>query len=336
MNYRLKSRKSILDSTRRRVVSGLAVAATAAFAGPALAQFSFSFGGSSNKGNSGTTIDLGKIFEGAKSLFEGFSLDEEDEINIGNKLYGKMIDRNGGAYPNRKVQSSIQRFAEDLLKTTERPSLPWEITVLNDNTVNAWVLPGGKIALNKGLLRYAADESELAAVISHEIGHAELSHGMGQMKTEHFKDGFSSLGKAALASQLSGADTSLSNTIIDHLEAPLSEMLLTGYSRGSEDEADQHILKIFEQTGHDPAKAANFYKTLLQITPPDTEGTTSLFSTHPGTIERIEKIEDAVAGKELSSPDKPPHPQEFAAIKTTFPTRHKFRRQGGAAAPIEG
>jgi len=336
MNDRLKARHSFKGITRRRVISGLTGAATTAFAGPALAQFNFSFGGSSDDGSSGTTIDLGKIFEGGKSLFEGLSLGEEDEIKIGNQLYGRMIDRNGGYYPNRKVQSSIQRFAEDLLKTTKRPNLSWEITVINDNTVNAWVLPGGKIAVNKGLIRYAEDESELAAVISHEIGHAELSHGLGQMKTEHFKDGFSTLGKAAIESQLSGSDAALTDTLISHLEGPLSEMLLTGYSRGSEDEADQHILKIFQETGHDPAKAANFYKTLLQITPPDTKGTTSLFSTHPGTIERINNIEATVSEDKLTSPDKTPHPQEFAAIKRTFPTRMRFRRKGGTAAPLKG
>ena len=260
MSHRRDPRSPFHAATRRRVVAGLTGVAAAVATGPALAQFSFTFGGSSDDPSSGTTIDLGKIFEGGKALFEGMSLGEEDEINIGNQLYGKMIDRNGGAYANRKVQSSMQRFAEDLLKTSERPDLPWEITVINDNTVNAWVLPGGKIAVNKGLLRYAADESELAAVICHEIGHGELSHGLGQMKTERFKTAFATLGKEALMSQLSGSDAVLTDTLIGHLEGPLSEMLLTGYSRGSEEEADQHILKVFEETGHDPAKAANFYK----------------------------------------------------------------------------
>ena len=77
-------------------------------------------------------------------------------------------------------------------------------------------------------------------------------------------------------------------------------------------------------------------KTLLQITPPGTQGTTSLFSTHPGTIDRIEKIEATVEEEELSGPDTTPHPQEFAAIKRTFPTRRWFRRKGGTVGPMKG
>ncbi|MBI2585290.1 MAG: M48 family metalloprotease [Rhodospirillales bacterium] len=308
-------------TTRRRVVAGLAGAAAAAVAAPALAQFSFSFGGGGDK-SSTPMIDLNKIFD----MFGAVTLGEKDEILLGNQLYGKLIDRNGGAYANRRVQSATQRFAEDLLKTTKRPNLPWEITVVDDNTINAWALPGGKIAVNKGLLRYAADEAELAAVISHEVGHAELAHGLGMMKTERFSAGFSEVAKGALAAALKDSG-GLDNNLVGMMSGVVMGMVQTGYSREYEDEADRHILNVFEQTGHDPAKAANFFKTLLQVTPPNTEGTTSLFSTHPGTRERIDKIETAARGK--ASPAAAPHAQEFAAIKHTFPTRSRFRRDGG-------
>ncbi|MGH6662770.1 MAG: M48 family metallopeptidase, partial [Rhodospirillales bacterium] len=239
---------------------------------------------------------------------------------------GKLIDRNGGAYANRRVQSAAQRFAEDLLKTSKRPNLPWEITIVDDNTINAWALPGGKLAINKGLLRYAADEAELAAVISHEVGHAELAHGLGMMKTERFSAGFSEVAKGALAVALKDSG-GLDNNLVSMMSGVVMGMVQTGYSREYEDEADRHILKVFEQTGHNPEKAANFFKTLLQVTPPNTEGTTSLFSTHPGTRERIDKIENAARGKAGAA--TPPHAQEFAAIKHTFPTRNRFRRDGG-------
>jgi beta-barrel assembly-enhancing protease len=308
-------------TTRRRVVAGLAGFAATAVATPALAQFSFSFGGGGDKSSS-PMIDLNKVFD----MFGAVTLDEKDEILIGNQLYGKLIDRNGGAYPNRRVQSASQRFAEDLLKTSKRPNLPWEITVVNDNTINAWALPGGKIAVNKGLLRYIADEAELAAVISHEVGHAELAHGLGMMKTERFSTGFTEVAKGALAAGLKNSG-GLDNSLISMMGGVIGNMVQTGYSREYEDAADRHILKVFGETGHDPAKAANFFKTLLQVTPPNTEGTTSLFSTHPGTKERIQNIEAAARG--MASPATPPRAQEFAAIKHTFPTRNRFRRDGG-------
>ncbi len=308
-------------TSRRRVVAGLAGVATAALAAPALAQFTFSFGGPSDK-PSDEGINLNKVFD----LFGATTLSEKDEILIGNQLYGKLIDRNGGAYRNRRIQSATRRFAESLLKTSERSNLPWEITVINNNAINAWVLPGGKIAVNKGLLRYAKDEAELAAVISHEIGHAELSHGLAMMKTDRFSAGISEVAKAGMALALKDSG-GLDNNLVDMIGGPFIGLMQTGYSREYEDAADQHILKVFEQTGHDPARAANFFKTLLKVTPPGTEGTTSLFSTHPGTKERIEKIETATAG--LSSPETPPNAGEFKTIKRTFPTRKRFRHNGG-------
>ncbi len=314
------------DPTRRRLVTVLAGAA-ALSASPALAQFSFSFGGGSSEDEGGGGINLNKLFDGAKALFEGISMGEEDEISMGNYLFGRLVDRSGGAYPNRRVQSSIERFSADLIATSERPNLPWEIVVLNDNTVNAWCMPGGKIAINKGLLRYTAEESELAAVISHEIGHAELSHGITALKSERFRTGISTLARESLNASLEESGGALTNTMFDLMEGPMLQMLRTGYSRKSEDEADLHILKVFEKTGHDPVKAPNFFRTLLEIMPPDSEGTTSLYSTHPGTVERIERLEQAAGG--LPSPDASPHPQDFAAIKRTFPTRRKYRRSAG-------
>lgn len=322
MTHRPHPRAKRTTTTRRCVVAGLAGAVTTVLAAPALAQFNFSFGGGGSSQPSTPMIDLNKVFD----MFGSMTLGEEDEILIGNQLYGKLIDQNGGAYRNRRVQSATQRFAEDLLKTSERPNLPWEVTVLNNNTINAWVLPGGKIAINKGLFRYTADETEFAAVISHEIGHAELAHGLAMMKTERFSAGMSEVAKGALAAATQDS-SGLNNDIVDLMGGLIGNMVQTGYSREYEDAADMHILKVFAETGHDPAKAPNFFRTLLQVTPPNTEGTTSLFSTHPGTKERIENIENAASG--MPSPAAAPHPQEFASIKRTFPTRKRFRRDGG-------
>ena len=153
--------------TRRRLIAMLGGGLTAMTANTALAQFGFKFG-SSGEGESGSSlpgINLNNLLSGAKSLFDSVSMGEEDEIRLGETLYPRFIDRMGGAYRNRKLQTALRSFAEPLFKTSDRGKLPWEITLLNDNTVNAWVLPGGKVAVNKGLLRYVDNESELAAVV---------------------------------------------------------------------------------------------------------------------------------------------------------------------------
>jgi predicted Zn-dependent protease len=324
-NFNPKGRQ--FAAARRHLLVLLAGGATMVTAKAAMAQFGFNFGSSSDSGSGSSLpgINLNNLFSGVKSLFDGLTMGEADEIRIGETLYPRFIDRMGGAYRNRRLQTSLRNFAEGMFKTTARPQLPWEVTLLNDNTVNAWVLPGGKVAVNKGLLRYVNHEAELAAVIGHEIGHAELSHGLSQMRSESFTKGLSSLSREALASQV-GSDRLLTDQFIDLLEAPLLEMVTTGYSEDREFEADLHLLKVFEKTGHDPSQAANFFRTLLEIMPRDTEDTTSLFSTHPGMQERIDRIEQAADGLDVSR--RQTAGADFEQLKRTFPTRKKFRRRG--------
>jgi predicted Zn-dependent protease len=95
----------------------------------------------------------------ATSLAETQSLGEKDEIQIGNTLYGRIVDSQGGYYRNAAVQAEMERFAAPLIATVQRQHLPWEIVVLDNNEVNAWALPGVKLGVDKGLLRYCASET---------------------------------------------------------------------------------------------------------------------------------------------------------------------------------
>ena len=301
---------------RRRVLAGLAgTAAGMAVTSGARAQFDLNVGG----------FNLGGIFSAAKSLFEGITLGEEDEIRIGVGLYPRMIAGFGGAYKNSKVQSAMRRFAEPLIRTTARPNLPWEIVVLDDNTVNAWALPGGKLAVNKGLLRYAASDHELAAVIAHEIGHVEKSHALEEMRSGKFTSFFTEAGAQAIRTQVeSGAETLMTDMMLDALSSAIIQLVTSGYSRGAELEADAHLLKVFDLAGYDPKQASGFYLTLLELIPPDAEGSTSLFASHPETRERAEKLDELAAG--LPSPRFKAASRGYAELRRVFPTRKYFRR----------
>jgi predicted Zn-dependent protease len=262
---------------------------------------------------------------GAAANVVGAMLTLPDEVTLGNALYGRVIAMSGGTYHNTAIQQSIQRVAGPLIGASARPELQWEIVVLDDNAVNAWSLPGGKLAVNKGLLRYVANEDELAAVISHEIGHVDCSHALEEMKTERFTSSLSSSARDALASNTSGGVAIASTAVADALQEPMMKMATSGYSRGAEREADAYILKIFGKTGFDPRKAPDFFRTLTQLAPHDTKATTSLFSTYPDTMERIALLEKA----SQSLPARTHSPSvAFNQIKSTFPTRLYYRRLG--------
>lgn len=274
-------------------------------------------------------VPFNTLFNAGSSLIRSMSsMNEPDELALGRDLYRPLLAESGGVYANRRVQSAIQRFAAPLFATSERRNFQWEIAVVDDNSVNAWALPAGKIAINKGLVRYAETEHELAAVVAHEIGHAEKSHQLQAMRRDNFTQAMTAAGRDVVASQLRGPGGALTTIGIDALRAPMHSMIRTGYGREAEREADAHILAVFKSTGHDPAGAPAFFRTMLQLVPPGSDATTSLFSTHPGTQERIANLERDGAGMARGAGSRSTA-AAFAELKETFPTRRSFRRNVG-------
>lgn len=279
---------------RRALLSGLF--ATAAL--PAYAQF-----------------NLGNLIQGATGVVSAMTSGENDEVKLGEQYYEDYLEKAGGAYDDNNIQEALRKFAQPLLAAAERPSLPWEITLVDNKDVNAWALPGGKIAINSALVRQCAQPDELASVIAHEMGHADRGHGMAQIQNQALISTIGGLGRDLLASKIGGG--ALSNTVLNALEGPLYTMVLQGYSRAHEFEADAHILTVFAKTGYDPAKADDFFRTLMRLSPQGA-ATTSLFSTHPGTLERIAKIEDAA--RPMSRPNRAAAPPGWKQLKAAFPT----------------
>ncbi len=102
---------------------------------------------------------------------------EQREIAIGNEQYGPGRQMQGGDYlADQQLSAYIKEVGQKLAAVSDR-QLPYEFTILNNSTPNAWALPGGKIVINRGLLLELDSEAELAAVLSHEIVHAAARHG---------------------------------------------------------------------------------------------------------------------------------------------------------------
>lgn len=295
--------------SRRRVLAGLAGASTLALTAC-----------------QGSNLNLGQVVAGAGSIFEGLSMGEKDELAMAQGLYPRLIDQSGGAYPNSRVQRAIRDIAEPLFATSARTAFDWEVVVLDDDTPNAWAMPGGKLAVNKGLLRYVNSETELAAVLAHEVGHSEMSHSLAAMRQAKFTQGMTTVGREIISSQINdgGVAGMMTEEALNALQGPMLALISSGYSRSAEREADAHILKVFASSGHDPHQASGLFRTLLDVIPESDGGTTSLFSTHPGTRERIAAIEAEAAP--LPAPTKEPTSRGWATLKETFPTRHHFRR----------
>ena len=115
---------------------------------------------------------------------------QDKEISIGKQNYSPARQSQGGDYViDPELTAYVQGVGMRLAAVSDRPELPYEFVVLNHSIPNAWAMPGGKIAFNRGLLYELNSEAELAAVIGHEIVHAAARHGAKSMERGTFIQG---------------------------------------------------------------------------------------------------------------------------------------------------
>ena len=173
--------------------------------------------------------------------------------------------------------------------------------------VNAFALPGGYLYVNLGLIRAAENESELAGVMGHEIGHIVGRHGAKQLTKQ--------LGLAAVAQLVLGKDPNQLEKIVGGIVATGT---LMKYSRDAEREADAYAVQETYDAGIAPEGMATFFEKLLKLQKEGSSQIEQIFSTHPPTNERIANVRSQIA----SLPPKPnlaKDSQRFHEIKKRLP-----------------
>lgn len=223
-----------------------------------------------------------------------------DDIKLGQAEYPNLIRAFGGAYDSIRMQSYIARIGLDLARRSELPELPWEFTVLNTPIVNALALPGGKIAITRGLLAVASNEAEVAGVLAHEIGHVTARH-TAQRQTRGL---LANLGLAVLG-------VATQNAQVMQLGKTVAAGYLQGFSRSQELQSDTLGVRYLTKAAYDPEAMATFLSSLrehsqlearLQGLPPGVVDQRNMMASHPRTIDRVRQAQAAA--------ESTPSPQE--------------------------
>ncbi|ACC97950.1 Putative peptidase [Elusimicrobium minutum Pei191] len=154
----------------------------------------------------------------------------------------------------------------------------WKFVLIKDNQINAFCLPGGKVAVYSGILPIAKDADGLAVVMGHEIAHALARHGAERMSQSSLLN---------MGGQILGATTTNANVLSAYgLASNLGVML--PYSRKHESEADYLGLMLMAKAGYDPRKAVDFWQRMSAA---GSSGTPQFLSTHPSDAKRIADIQ---------------------------------------------
>lgn len=183
----------------------------------------------------------------------------------------------------------VTRVGRRIAAATGKTDYQWEFKVVdNDKQVNAFCLPGGKVAVYTGILPVTKDEAGLATVIGHEVAHAIARHGGERVSQQMAVEGL----VAATALGLAEKDSRKANLYAGLLGAGATVGLLLPYSRLQESEADRLGLIFMAKAGYDPRAAIEFWRRMAASSkggkPPE------LLSSHPADETRIRAIEQHI------------------------------------------
>lgn len=208
---------------------------------------------------------------------------EQQEIRIGTQQYLSSQQSAGGKFLlDPALTAYVNEVGQKLVRVSDRPNLPFEFIVINDSVPNAWALPGGKLAVNRGLLIELKSEAELAAVLSHEIVHAAARHGASSMER-----GILLAAGAAVISVL--AADNKTHDVIDSVAAGGAALLSLRFSRDHELEADHYGMDYMVRAGYDPKAAVELQETFVRLSGNKTAGwLAGMFATHPPSQERVD------------------------------------------------
>jgi len=196
----------------------------------------------------------------------------------------RILATYGGVYNDPKLQGIIEQTVERLVAASERPDLHYKVTLLNSQSINAFALPSGQLYATRGLVALANDESELASVLAHEMGHVIARH--AAVREEQAK-------QAALVGRV--VSDVISDPEVGALALAKSKLALASFSRAQEFEADAIGIGIAARAGYDPYGAVRFLSSMernSELKPQQSGGSIDprapdFLSSHPATPERI-------------------------------------------------
>jgi metalloendopeptidase OMA1, mitochondrial len=204
---------------------------------------------------------------------------ESDEDKMGEQAYQEILQK-AKISTDAEAVAMVRRVGERIAKAADKPNYKWQFTLIDEpKTVNAFCLPGGRVAFYTGILPITKDEKGLAVVMGHEIAHAIARHGAERISDQ-------TAAGVALGVLLSGK----SETTQYVVQQAYGIGVALPFNRRQESEADHIGLILMAKAGYDPREGIPFWQRMAEAkggsAPPP------FLSTHPSDKQRIEKIKE--------------------------------------------
>lgn len=229
-------------------------------------------------------LDVNKVVEiGSRLNASTVEMAVPEEIALGRDLAARILGA-APALPDPEIQAYVNRIGRWLTLHTERPELPWHFAVAAADTVGAFATPGGNVIITAGLLQLMRDENELAGVLAHEISHVVHRHHtqaiMKRARAELATD---------IATELAQQYVAKNPLVTQALMSTGMNLYASGLDQQDEFAADRNGIIIAARAGYDPLGLVYLLTTLDSVGASEPR-TQLMFSTHPPTRERIDRL----------------------------------------------
>jgi predicted Zn-dependent protease len=227
----------------------------------------------------------------------------QDEIQIGQQEIRQVASEFKEYTANPALVSYVRSVGANLVKNaTRKNELNYQFYVLDSPVINAFTIPGGSVFITTELLKYINNEAELAAVLGHEIGHNEKKHPVTSIRRAMAAQGLAQ-----------GALREGDSALVQIIASTTLNLILNGYSRAQEKEADTQGVLLSTKLGYSPQALTGFLKTLSDATGGEPSKLAKYFQTHPGSNERIANINNFIA-------------QNHITVSTPFTNQAKYKQ----------
>ncbi|MGC2323863.1 MAG: M48 family metalloprotease [Terriglobales bacterium] len=224
---------------------------------------------------------IGNRNMGGKGLGNWYSL--EKEIRMG-KEYAMQVEQSVRLVQDPVVNEYVNRIGQNLVRNSDA-KVPFTIKVIDDDSINAFALPGGFFYVNSGLILAADNESEMAGVMAHEISHVCARHATRQLTRAQLAN-FATIPLIFMGGGIGYAISSAAG-----LALPLTFL---SFSRGFEAEADYLGIEYMYKTGYDPQSFVAFFEKVQAKEKKKPGSLAKAFATHPQTPDRIAKSQEEI------------------------------------------
>lgn len=232
-------------------------------------------------------VDVANVTKGVQQLRKGFEdISESEEYYIGRAVAAQVLGRYK-PLNDAALNLYLQKVVQGVALASDRPATfkGYHVQVLDTDEVNAFAAPGGFVFVTKGLLKQVKSEDELAGVLGHEVAHVAKKHGLKTIQTARLTSAFTILGSEVGKQYTPQQVGELTKAFDGVVEDVVNKMVVNGYSRDKEYEADKFGAQYAKSAHYDPAALKSFLARLEK-----NEGTGGMFKTHPSPAKRQSEL----------------------------------------------